>query len=103
MTPEPSLYYISDILIQTGCAAVAPDLEQVMRQAHQAPFTLDLLQAAQREAAEAPRPLDLAEHWLHHPFPQAVHGTTPRRPQLRPHLLRRWRTRRQRGCRRRYA
>src|SRR5947209_18422434 len=87
MTPEPPFGYISDILINAGCAAVAPDLQEFVSQAHQTPFPPDLLQPTQREAAEAPRPLDLPEHRLDHPLAQAVHGTPPRRPQLRPHLL----------------
>src|SRR5208337_4800784 len=55
MALEPLFCYISDILIHTGCRAVAPDLEEVMGQAHQTPFLLDLLQPAQAEAAEAAR------------------------------------------------
>src|SRR5437763_2194137 len=95
MTPEPPFSTISDILIYTRYGAVAPNLQEVVRQADQAPFALDLLQATQREAAETAHALDLAEHRLDHPLAQAVHGSTPRRPQLRPHLLLRGRTRRQ--------
>jgi len=55
MAPEPAPCPITDLLIHTGDIAVAPDLEEVVGQAHQPPFRLDLLQAAQAEAAETAR------------------------------------------------
>jgi hypothetical protein len=78
LPPEPPIFDYSDILIYTGYAAVAPKLEEVMRQAHQTPFSLGLLQPTQAEAPESPRSLDLTEHRFHHPFAQAVYRSTPR-------------------------
>ena len=60
--------YITDLSTLRRYKVVAPDLQQIVRQADEGPFALDLLQAAQAEAAETTRPLDLAEHRLHHPL-----------------------------------
>src|ERR1700722_9490503 len=100
LPPELRICFFCDFLILTGCAAVAPELEEVMGQAHQPPFALDLRQPAQAETAETTRPLDLAEHRLPHALPQTIHGAPSRRPQFRPHLLLRRRPYRQWCCRR---
>ena len=47
----------------------------------------DLPQPTHPEAAEATRCLDLTEHRLHDPFPQAVHRAPPSRLEFRLHLL----------------
>jgi len=44
---------------------LAPELEQMMRQAHQRPCTTPLVQATQHEAAEAPSCFDLPTHGFH--------------------------------------
>src|SRR5262249_37176448 len=66
---------------------VAPDLEQIMRQAYQTPFTTDVLQATQQEAAKPPHFFDLAKHRLHDDLASRVRRLAFRRPHFRCHAL----------------
>src|SRR6266511_3743633 len=79
---------------------ITPNLQQIMRQAHQTPFATDLGQATQQEPAKSPRLLDLAKDRLDDRLPPRIHRTTRLRIQLRTHPLlgrRRRRLRSRRG------
>src|SRR5919109_1241138 len=66
---------------------VAPNLEQIMRQADQTPFATDVRQATQQEAAEPARFFDLAKHGFYDDLAPGVQRLPCRRPYFRRHAL----------------
>ncbi len=71
---------------------IPPQLEQIMRQAYQTPFTPNLLQTTQQEATEPTDFFDLTKHRFHDDLASGVSCLACRRPHFRGHpLLRRGR------------
>lgn len=68
-------------------STVAPNLEQIMRQAYQTPCPTDVLQATQQEAATPPHCFDLAKHRLHDDLASGIYCLAFRRPHFRRHAL----------------
>src|SRR2546422_10621518 len=66
---------------------VAPNLEQIMRQADQTPFATDVLQATKQEAAEPTRFFDLTKHGFHDDLAPRVQRLPCGRPYFRRHAL----------------
>ena len=60
------------LVLDHAQAPVAPNLEQIMRQAEQTPFATDVLQATKQESAETPCFFDLAKHRFHDHLASAV-------------------------------
>src|SRR5262249_33905501 len=57
-------------------APVTPDFQKIMRQAHQTPFTANLLEASQEKATETPPFLDLTKHWFRDDLASGVQRPT---------------------------
>src|SRR6516165_12559543 len=60
-------------------------LENVVRRAHQRPFTLDLLKSAQEKLPKATRLLDLSDHRFDDGFPPGIDGSAHLAVQLAGH------------------
>src|SRR2546423_7940808 len=75
------------MLDRNRCPPVAPDFEQIMGQAHETPFTTDVLQPAQQEATEPTRFFDLAKYWLDDDFASGVQRAPCRGAHFRCHAL----------------
>src|SRR6266536_2807598 len=67
--------------------AEAIQLENVVRRAHQRPFTLHLLESSQQELPEATGLFDLADHWFDDPFARGIHGRAGLRMQFAGHSI----------------
>ena len=67
--------------------AEAIQLENVVRRAHQRPFTLHLVESAQQELPEAAGLFDLANDRFDDPFPGGIDGGPGLRVQLAGHPL----------------
>src|SRR5437660_5923257 len=67
--------------------AEAIQLENVVRRAHQRPFTLHLLESSQQELSEATGVFDLTDHWFDDPFARGIHGRTGLRVQFARHAV----------------
>src|SRR2546423_8666691 len=88
------------MLDRNRCPPVAPDFEQIMGQAHETPFTTDVLQPAQQEATEPTRFFDLAKDWLDDDLASGVQRAPCRGAHFRCHaLLRRGGCGARLGCR----
>src|SRR6266705_254885 len=66
---------------------VAPNLEQIMRQTDQTPFTTDVLQPAQQESTEPTRFLDLTKHGFDDDLTPRVQRLPFRAPYFCRHTL----------------
>src|SRR4051812_36653179 len=67
--------------------AEAIQLENVVRRAHQRPFRLHLVEAAQEELSEAPRLLDLTKYRLDNSFARGIDRSADLRVQLARHAV----------------
>ena len=67
--------------------AEAIQLENVVRRAHERPFTLHLLESTQQELPEAARLLDLADHGFDDAFAGGIDGRAGLRMQLARHAV----------------
>jgi hypothetical protein len=63
--------------------AIAPQLEQIVPQAYQAPFAPHLVQTSQQKTTEPPRLLDLTKYRLYDDLATAVQRLTCRTPDFR--------------------
>ena len=70
-----------------GERAMAEDLQQVVRQAHQIPFALHRLQSAEQKLSEAAAVFDLAEGGFRDRFAVGLFGAACLGPQLAGHFL----------------
>ena len=67
--------------------AIAPQLEQIVPQAYQAPFAPHLVQTSKQKTTEPPRLLDLTKYRLYDDLATAVQRLTCRTPDFRRHTF----------------
>src|SRR5439155_24324887 len=65
----------------------AIELENVVRRAHQRPFTLHLLESTQQELPETTSLLDLADHWFDDALARGIDRRAGLRVQLAGHPI----------------
>ena len=68
-------------------APIAPQLEHIVGQAHQAPFPAELLHAAQQKSPETTDLFDLTKYGFHDDLAPGVQRLPCRRPYFRRHAL----------------
>ena len=77
MTPSPASARTGSAEAR-GTTCEPPNLQEVVRQAHELPFACHILQTTQQELPEASNVFDLTKDWLNDPIRSEQYGASRR-------------------------